>query len=239
MTEADDRPDAKRHDAMSRTFGAHYSGTFRDAGAKPMGVEHRNAYFADLSYGKALAALAFRPPGGGAVPSLLDVGAGYGGLLGYARESGIALDYTGVELSAEMVAHAAKAFPDARFEAGDFLTWPDERVFDYVVCNGGLTQKLDYSIQDMEAYAKRVIRRMYSQCRIGIAFNMMPNTVNYMKPNLYYKSAVEMLAFLQSELSPDVVIDHAYTPFNYYCYVFRPLGWGHFESLRDAPEDCA
>lgn len=225
-----------RHDAMSRRFGDHYSGSFRDAGAQPMGVEHRNSYFAALSYRKALAVLDFRPPDGGRTPTLLDVGAGYGGLLDHARRHGIALDYTGIDLSAEMMAHAQATLPDARFEAGDFLAWPDDRLFDYVICNGGLTQKLEYSIQDMEAYARRVIRRMFARCRVGIAFNMMPNTVNFMKPNLYYKSAVEMLAFLQSELSPDVVIDHAYTPFNYYCYVFQPLGWEQFERLRDAPE---
>ena len=221
---------------ISQTLETHYSNSFRQAGAVPMGVEHRNLYFAELSYAKALAILTYRPPHMPAKPSLLDVGSGYGGLFAYATQKGIALNYTGIELSTEMVDHARNQYKPARFETGDFFNWEPEILFDYIICNGGLTQKLDHSIQEMEIYSRALIRRMYRFCRIGIAFNMMPNTVNYMKPNLFYKSAVEMLAFLQTDLSPDVVIDHAYTPFNYYCYVFRPRSWTEFETLRDMPD---
>ena len=46
----------------------------------------------------------------------------------------------------------------------------------------------------MEAFARRLVRKLFDLCRYGIAFNMMSTRVNFMAPNLYYQNPVEMLA---------------------------------------------
>jgi hypothetical protein len=59
---------------------------------------------------------------------------------------------------------------------------------DYVVCAGILTMKLTASILDMNKYAARLIRKMFALCKVGIAFDIMTNQVNFMAENAYYRS---------------------------------------------------
>ena len=63
----------------------------------------------------------------------------------------------------------------------------------------------------MEMFAKRLIRKMFSLCRYGIAFNMMSTRVNFTVGNLYYQNPIELFTFLLNEVSPRVVIDHGYS----------------------------
>ncbi|MDV7400003.1 hypothetical protein RZS08_51785, partial [Arthrospira platensis SPKY1] len=88
-----------------------------------------------------------------------------------------------------------------------------DRRYDFVVCNGVLTQKLHHSIAEMTAYAHRLLRAMFAHADVGIAFNVMSTHVNFMAPNLYYRSPVELLAWCLQELSPRVRLDHAYPLF--------------------------
>jgi len=52
---------------------------------------------------------------------------------------------------------------------------------------------------------------MYELCRHGVALNMMSTRVNFMVDNLYYQDPSELLAWLLSEVSPRVRIDHGYS----------------------------
>jgi SAM-dependent methyltransferase len=71
-------------------------------------------------------------PGG----RLLDLGCGTGELAGVAHAAGIAVEWTGVDLRLEAVAHAASAHPWARFveASGDALPF-DDASFDVVVAS--------------------------------------------------------------------------------------------------------
>lgn len=93
--------------------------------------------------------------------------------------------------------------------------------FDYVVCNGILTQKLDSSIFEMDKYAKKIVKKMYELCEIGIAFNLMTTHVNYFASNLFYRNPIELLAWCMTEITPKVRLDHAYPLFEYTIYLYR------------------
>jgi hypothetical protein len=73
----------------------------------------------------------------------------------------------------------------------------------------------------MDRFARRLIRKMFSLARRGIAFNMMTSHVNFMAPNLYYKNPLEIIAFCASELSRRFRVDHAYPLYEYTVYVYR------------------
>lgn len=81
--------------------------------------------------------------------------------------------------------------------------------------------KLTASGLDMNKYAARLIRKMFNLAKVGIAFDIMTNQVNYMVEQSYYRSPVEILAFCLSELSTKVAIDHAYERYEFTTYVFR------------------
>lgn len=138
-----------------------------------------------------------------------------------ALERRIDLDYHGIDLCQEMVAEAARRHPLATLACRDVLDLGGQPTFDYVVCNGVLTQKLHVTMPEMTRFAHAVIRRMFALARVGIAFNIMSTYVNFMVDRLYYRSPVEMLCWCMTELSPRVRLDHAYPLYEYTIYVYR------------------
>jgi SAM-dependent methyltransferase len=206
-------------DPISKALGQHYSEKFSLHGPSPEGVD----WGADesktlLRYDKMLGVADFVA---GNKPSLLDVGCGYGGLRQYAISKSIDLDYTGIDIAGNMIEWAGENLPSGNFIHGDILDYKFEREFDYVVCNGILTQKLEAAGLQMDKFAAQLIRQMFSLCTIGIAFNVMTTKVNYYSNNLYYRNPAELFSWCLSEISPHIKLDHSYPLYEYTIYLYR------------------
>jgi SAM-dependent methyltransferase len=200
-------------DPITRRLQEHYARTFEQHGPTVQGVDWgTDQSRLDLRYDKMAAVI---EPDGDAAPSLLDVGCGYGGFLAYLRSREIAVEYTGVDVVQSMIDHASEAFPDASWVCADVFDLEPTQPFDYVVCNGILTQKLEATIPEMDAYAHRLIETMFGLCRRGIAFNLMSTHVNYMADNLYYCNPVELLAWCLT-VTGRIRMDHLYPPLHEY-----------------------
>jgi 2-polyprenyl-3-methyl-5-hydroxy-6-metoxy-1,4-benzoquinol methylase len=201
----------KAMDDITRTMHEHYTDTFALHGATARGVDWGAEDEVIVRYDKMLAVLkkdfAVLP----STPSLLDVGCGWGGLLRRARALNIPLEYTGTDIVEEMIVHGRNTYPGAQFIHGDVFDFAGEADYDFVVCNGILTLKLAATIPEMESHARRLIRKLFEQCRHGIAFNMMSTRVNFMANNLYYQNPAELMTWLLTEISPRVRLDHGYT----------------------------
>jgi SAM-dependent methyltransferase len=213
--------DKARLDQISQALEKHYSATFAQHGATSRGVDWGPEAQCALRYTKMLEVI---PPSERIQEEtfeLLDVGCGFGGLLGHATQDGLRLNYTGVDVSLSLVDKGRELYPNAQWLHGDVLHLPETRKFDYVVCNGILTQKLQASHLEMNAYAHAVIRKLFALCNKGIAFNVMSTYVNFQAGNLYYRSPVEMLSFCLGELTRKVRLDHAYPLYEYTTYLYR------------------
>lgn len=206
-------------DRISQDLGRHYAQKFAMHGPNPQGVDwgaDQSKIF--LRYEKMLDLLSTPYS---AKPSMLDVGCGYGGLLTYAAGHGIDLDYTGIDIADNMVQWATENMDHGRFIKGDVMTHTFGNDFDYVVCNGILTQKLDTPGLEMDRFASGLIRRLFSLTRCGMAFNIMTTKVNYFANNLYYRNPAELLAWCMTEITPYIKIDHSYPLFEYTVYLNR------------------
>jgi SAM-dependent methyltransferase len=206
-------------DSISEALGRHYAEQFSRHGPSSKGVDwgpDEAQMF--LRYDQMLKVGADQEL---ARPSLLDVGCGFGGLQRYAISKNIDLDYTGVDLAKNMIDWAAQNITPGTFLHGDLLRHEFDRQFDYVVCNGILTQKLDIPASQMDQFAAQLIRKMFSLCRIGTAFNVMTSKVNYRATNLYYRDPGEMLSWCLSEISPRIKLDHSYPLYEYTVYLYR------------------
>ena len=206
-------------DPISKALGQHYAEKFSTHGPSSEGVD----WGADesrmlLRYDKMLAVADWAA---GNRPSLLDVGCGYGGLQSYAIGKKIDLDYTGIDVAGNMVEWASANLRSGTFIHGDILDHKFEREFDYVVCSGILTQKLETAGLDMDRFAAQLIRRMFSLCRIGAAFNVMTTKVNYFADNLYYRNPAELFSWCLTEISPHLKLDHSYPLYEYTIYLYR------------------
>lgn len=196
----------------------HYRATFLAHGANSQGVDWGPREDAARLRQDIMLAVADGFPTGG---TLLDVGCGYGALAERIDARGLRLDYTGIDVVGEMVDEAQRRHPHRRFLHGDFLEVAEIGPFDYVVCNGILTQKLTATTLEMNVHARRLISAMFATCRRGCAFNVMTTYVNYQADNLYYRNPAELLAWCMSELTPRVRLDHAYPLYEYTLFLHR------------------
>jgi len=206
-------------DPISKALAQHYSEKFSLHGPSSEGVD----WGADkskmlLRYDKMLSVLDYKA---GNKPSLLDVGCGYGGFRQYAISKNIDLDYTGIDVAGNMIEWATANVPSGNFIHGDILDYKLGREFDYVVCNGILTQKLETAGLLMDQFAAQLIRQMFSLCTVGIAFNVMTSKVNYYSNNLYYRNPAELFSWCLSEISTHIKLDHSYPLYEYTIYLYR------------------
>jgi SAM-dependent methyltransferase len=206
-------------DPISKALAEHYSERFSVHGPSSEGVD----WGADearmfLRYDKMLSVATF--PAGNR-RSLLDAGCGYGGLQQFAIGKNIDLDYTGIDVAGNMIEWAQANLPSGNFIHGDILDHKFDRKFDYVVCNGILTQKLEAAGLEMDQFANELIRQMFSLCTIAVAFNVMTTKVNYYSNNLYYRNPAELFSWCLGEITPHIKLDHSYPLYEYTVYLYR------------------
>ncbi len=102
--------------------------------------------------------------------SVLDVGCGFGDFADYLSRKGATVEYTGIDISEDLLIEGRKHFPDFKLIKGDLLDYnPAPRSYDYVILSGALNRKFD----NAEQYTYHIIKRMFESCKIGIAFNLL------------------------------------------------------------------
>lgn len=110
--------------------------------------------------------------------SILDVGCGFGDLRAYLLQQDFLIDYTGLDLSADMVRSAEFQYPGIHVQQGDLFDFdPQPQQFDFVLLSGSLNEVVETELEGTHQfkgnYAKAVIRKMYDSCKVGVAFNLL------------------------------------------------------------------
>jgi len=148
--------------------------------------------------------------------SVLDVGCGFGDFKSWSELKQCPLDYTGLDLSPDILEQAKLLHPDAALLSGDLFDMDfQEQSFDWVILSGSLNEQL----HDDSAYAKRVIERMYQLCRKGVAFNMLD--ARFLKAHdLHSQIPNDILKFCQ-DLCPDCTLMDDYLKIDFAIYMRR------------------
>ncbi|MDX8395797.1 MAG: class I SAM-dependent methyltransferase [Mariprofundaceae bacterium] len=146
--------------------------------------------------------------------SLLDVGCGFGDFYSWLSGTNTTVDYTGIDLSSDIVNEGSKVHSELRLLQGEIFDfdWPPQ-TFDWVFLSG----TLNWSLGDHGDYARRVIQRMFKLCRVGVAFNMLDsrNLEDLDIVDLYAYDPKEVLHFCK-QITPhcqyrDDYYDHDFT----------------------------
>jgi SAM-dependent methyltransferase len=208
-------------DKVSKTLKEHYFKKFMEFGATPKGVDWGKMGDVLLRYRKMMEVIAHDEQKSIANPTVLDVGCGYGGLFQYCTDNNINLKYTGIDVCENMIEYAKTIYSDAIFICDDVFNLKPDTYYDYVICNGILTQKLGTSQMDMDDYSQKLIFKMFELSNRGIVFNLMSTKVNFMVENLYYRNPVELFGFCFTQISPKIRIDHTYPLFEYSISIYK------------------
>ena len=157
--------------------------------------------------------------------TLLDFGCGASHLYEYIQSRAMNwIDYAGLDLSAQFIQLSRAKFPDRCYYHLDLL---DESAagrlptFDYVVLNGVLTAKGELSFDEMWDYTRRLLRATLAKARVGIAFNVMSQQVDWERDDLFHLSLDRLVNFLTRELSRHFIIRHDYGLYEYTTYLYH------------------
>lgn len=201
---------------ISQSLATHYRNTLAEHGATARGVDWRDDKTAAIRH--AQMAKLFLPEAD--TFTLLDVGCGYGAFADMLHPHYPNARYHGVDIVEAMIAAARVNHPEHSFTVGDFAE-SDLGQFDYVICNGIFTQKLEASALAMETYVKHMVKKMFASARIGCCFNLMSSRANFFAPNLFYRHPAEILTYCLSEVTSNVKLDHSYGLYEFTVYLYR------------------
>ena len=125
--------------------------------------------------------------------SVLDVGCGFGDFFHYCQINEIPADYTGVDISTEMIHRAKLAYPSARFFNLDILS-PGanlESTYDVVVANGAFNLK----VPDQMAYLLTMCKAMFALTTSTLVVTLLTGAPT--SPAFYYYQPEDVLVTLR------------------------------------------
>lgn len=124
--------------------------------------------------------------------SILDVGCGFADFYAYLHQSGYHMDYTGVDVSPDMIYSASCLHPDIKLFEGELADQAfEDNAFDFVFLSGALNEVVD----ETGAYAKSVIRDLYRIARVGVGFNLLN------KHNPWIQSRPDLQSFYPASIA--------------------------------------
>jgi SAM-dependent methyltransferase len=149
---------------------------------------------------------------------ILDVGCGLGDFAGWLSQNNIRADYTGLDLTPELVEQAHKSYPKLNFIQGSIL---DESLlagqqFDFVFTSGIF---YTYSIAG-DAWLRSAVSRMWGLCKEGVAFNSLSAWAQLHDANEYYADPSATLEYCRT-LTSWVAMRHDYHPRDFTIYLSR------------------
>lgn len=148
--------------------------------------------------------------------TVLDVGCGFGDFYTFLTSKGFKVDYTGIDISPEVLGEARQRHPDLRFELVDLLAGDFEGKFDFVVESGIFNHRL----ADNDGFVRAMLTAMFEHSTHAIAANMMTDFVDYRDDYLHYYDPGEILRFART-LSRFVAVRHDYPLFEFTLFVHR------------------
>jgi hypothetical protein len=156
-----------QRDDLLQQVSAYYSRKVREFGATPRGADWKDQTGQDIRFAQLA-----RITRGARTGSLAELGCGWGAFAGWAAAHGFDFDYTGYDVSDDMLAAARGRFADTPRVAFRSGAEPREPA-DFVIASGVFNVRFDIPDATWLAYVERTIDAMAASARKGFAFNCL------------------------------------------------------------------
>ncbi|WP_430401893.1 class I SAM-dependent methyltransferase [Hyphomonas sp.] len=195
----------KRADLLA-DITTYYAGKLAEHGNTPRGVDWNGLDSQQLRFKQLCQLIAPNAP-----YSIADFGCGYGALYEHLNSRGDTFEYVGIDASEEMIDSARKrltANSNAVFVVDCNITQP----FDYVVASGVFNVHVGRSSEEWVEYVEDTLEMMFSQAKLGVAFNCLTSysDKDKMRPDLYYADPLYLFDLCKQRYSPHVALLHDY-----------------------------
>jgi SAM-dependent methyltransferase len=148
---------------------------------------------------------------------ILDFGCGKGDFCRFLKNRNIRVNYTGFDINEKLIALGREKHPESSFGVFDIEKDELDEDFDYVFLCGVFNLRLK-GIDDTIKYS---LKKLFSHCRISLAFNALSAHNPKKDFELHYVSPGDILAFAVRELSPFVAIRHDRITYDFTMFVYR------------------
>jgi SAM-dependent methyltransferase len=148
--------------------------------------------------------------------SLIDYGCGYGALAGYLMGKGFKFQYTGYDLSQEMVSKAQVIYQgvkNCRFTHQE----SDLATAEYTLASGIFNKKFETSEDEWLAYILRTLEKINVLSSAGFAFNLLTqySDPKLLKPDLYYGDPCFFFTYCKQHFARNVALLHDYEVYDF------------------------
>lgn len=191
---------------IERRVADYYTAKLREHGPTHQGVDWNSSESQLVRFEQFMRIV----PSGERV-SVLDYGCGYGALAGYLEAAGVELDYTGYDVSPEMV-DAARELAVERPD-WSFTSARDElRPADFALASGIFNVRVGTHAERWREYTLETIAELASLSRRGLGFNMLTSysDADRMTERLYYADPGFYFDWCKRNLSRHVALLHDY-----------------------------
>ncbi len=197
----------------------HYESCLDQHGDTHLGVDWPKKEDADTRYKVMLEVIRNDGPS----ISLLDFGCGASHLHEYILRNDLRhIRYAGLDISHKFIELSKSKFPKNDYYCVDILQDATfVKTFDYIIMNGVFTEKRGLSFEDMIAYFKKMIVRVFNNCKRGIAFNVMSKHVDWEREDLFHLSHDILAEFLTKRVTRNYIIRNDYGLYEYTVYAYK------------------
>lgn len=195
----------------TRRIAAYYDDLARRYGTAPQAVDASSQEALDVRYRVLGDAIDLSGK------SVLEVGCGFGGLGAYLRGRFRDVDYTGIDVSEELVAAGRREHPELRLDVSDLLDLEAEPRYDAVVAQG-----VFYLLGSRaQAKAERLIEKMWALASECVAFTTLSAwATSPADAEEFRADPVRLLDYCRT-LTTRLQLRHDYHPGDVAIYLYR------------------
>lgn len=185
---------------------SYYSGKLAEFGKKPRGVDWNSEQSQFLRFEQLARIIESE-----SAFSVNDLGCGYGALYDYLARQGQAFDYTGIDVSEDMVEAASSRYRqvgNARF----LVSGEPAGMADYGIASGIFNVRQTRDDETWRAYIETTLDALDKTSRLGFSFNCLTrySEAEKMRDYLYYADPCTLFDHCKRRYSVDVALLHDY-----------------------------
>jgi SAM-dependent methyltransferase len=157
--------------------------------------------------------------------SILDYGCGFGSLYGYLKSKQPALNYTGFDISDEMLNKAKDLYKQDQ-NAKWINTINDLDKYDYVVASGIFNVRMETGDKEWTEYILDTLKKIDKMAVKGFSFNILTSYSDkeYMRDYLFYADPAFFFDYCKRNFSKYVALLHDYPLYEFSILVNKKEG---------------
>ena len=152
--------------------------------------------------------------------AVLDYGCGLAHMKPFLDSRFASFSYAGVDIVPEFIAENRRRHADGSFAViGSHHDVVDD--YDYVLLSGVFNVRYGREDESHKKIVRDTLTHLFNRCRVLLAVNFMSDRVDYRQPNSYHQNPLELHDFVSQHLTPRLVVDQSYMPYEFTLTAFR------------------